>query len=63
MQLTLEELRDAAIVYKGMLDAGYDVENIDLDNMKIEFGYLTNGFLVNFVIDSKPIKLFIEHIF
>ena len=63
MQLTLEELRDAAVVYKGMLDAGYDVENIDLDNMKIEFGCLTNGFLVNFVIDSKPTQLFIEHIF
>ena len=61
--MKLEELRDAAVVYKGLLNAGFDVENINFDNMKVEYEYLTNGFLVSFVINSNSHQLFIEHIF
>lgn len=59
--MTLEELRDAAVVYKGLLDQGYDVENINLDAEEVEFEYLSNGFLVSTTINSD--QIFIEHIF
>lgn len=61
--MTVEELRDAAVVYKGLLDAGFDLECIKFDMVKIEYEYLTNGFLVSLVINSDPHQLFIEHIF